>query len=144
MPVTGLAVGGSQSRYVIGLLNYQPGETMIRAIGSFFGRVREKMFRDHVNHEIFERLFPHHRGDKNFGYPFKTFEEMQRLSQRLDVRPLLNQIEAHIKRMPSGYGEDFRYIMHRDLHERFRMYERLAQTRVQRCSCDPKHVASRA
>jgi hypothetical protein len=89
-------------------------------------------------------MFPHLEGEKNYGYPFSTDEEMNAQTQELNVQPLLDCIEHHIQNMPKAYGESIRYIMHRDLHERFRLYELVARRGVRPKTCDPRFIAIRA
>jgi hypothetical protein len=112
--------------------------------GSFFARLRQKLFNWRINVEIHDRIFAHHRGERDYGYPFGNREQMKALTEQLDVQPLLDAIEEHIRNMPDAYGEAFRYIMHRDLHERFHTYERLARQGVEPKTCDPHYVATRA
>jgi hypothetical protein len=109
---------------------------------SFFTQMRRKFFDRRLNREIFDRIMPHLQGEKDHGYPFSTHEQMNAQTEALDVQVLLDTIERQISHMPEAYGESFRHIMHRDLHERFAMYERDAQRRVQR-TCDPRLVATR-
>ena len=110
--------------------------------GSFFVRIRQKLFSNRINWEIFERIFPHHRGEKNHGYSFDTRQEMIAQTEQLDMEGLLKKIERHIGNMPDAYGESFRYVMHRDLQQRLRMYEKVASCRVRR-PCDPRFIATR-
>ena len=110
---------------------------------SFFARTRRKFFKWCINWEIHDRIFPHLNGEKDHGYPFTSDLEMNAQTAELDVQPLLDVIEHHIRNMPRAYGESFRYIMHRDLHERFRMYERVARKAVRPKTCDPRYVATR-
>jgi hypothetical protein len=109
---------------------------------SFFKRMSQKFFKWRINLEIHDRIFPHHLGEKDHGYSFRTREEMNAQTEELNVQPLLDAIERHIRNMPDAYGESFRHIMHRDLHERLSMYEQEARRRVRR-SCDPRFVATR-
>lgn len=113
-----------------------------KTTGSFFARIRQKLFNKRINWEIFERIFPHHRGEKNHGYPFDTRQEMIAHTEQLASQALLDAIERHISNMPDAYGESFRYVLHRDLHERLSMYEEVARRRVRR-PCDPRFVATR-
>jgi hypothetical protein len=92
---------------------------MKNTAGSFFTRMRQKLFKWRINLEIHDRLFPHQLGEKDYGYPFSTSTEMNAQTEKLDVQPLLDTIEGYIRNMPDAYGESFRYIMHRDLHNRF-------------------------
>ena len=117
---------------------------MFDKIRLYFAQQRQKALKTRVNHEIHERLFPHLLGEKDFGYSFSSDEEMNALTEKLDVQPLLDTVERHICNMPKSYGESFRHIMHRDLHERFRMYEQVARKAVQPKECDPRFVATHA
>jgi len=85
---------------------------------SFFKQMSQKFFKWRINLEIHDRIFPHHLGEKDHGYSFRTREEMNAQTQELNVQLLLDAIERHIRNMPDAYGESFRHIMHRDLHER--------------------------
>jgi hypothetical protein len=112
--------------------------------GSFFSRMRYKFFDWRINREIFVRMFPHLQREKDHGYSFNSHAEMEAQTEELDVQPILDQIEDHIRNMPKGYGRAFRLIVHRDLNERFRMFEKVARRRVQPKSVDPRFVATRA
>jgi hypothetical protein len=111
---------------------------------SFFAHLRQKMFAKAVNWEIFQRLSPHRRREKNYGYSFVTREEMNAETEALNVHGLLDRIEQQIKKMPEGYGASFRYIMHRDLQQRLKMYEEVARPRVKPDWIDPRLIATRA
>lgn len=93
--------------------------------------------------EIHDRIAPHLEREKDYGYPFGTAEEMDAQTRSLDAQPILDAIERHIRNMPTAYGKAFRHIMHRDLHQRFRMYEHEARRAVQPKTCDPRLVAIR-
>ena len=103
-----------------------------------------KPFERRVEHEIFERIFAHHRGEKDFGYDFRDRNEMQEHTAQFAVQEQLETIEQHIWNMPAAYGEAFRYILHRDLRKQLMKFEALAQRRVQSKEIDPRFVAARA
>jgi hypothetical protein len=111
---------------------------------SFFTRMRRKFFNWRVDSEIHDRIFPHHRGEKDFGYPFRNRAEMQQHTEELEVSQLLEAVEKHIQHMPAAYGESFRYIMHRDLQQRLAEFENLARRRVRPAAIDPRFVATHA
>jgi hypothetical protein len=108
--------------------------------GSFFTRLREKFFKWRLSQEIFEQMFPHLEGEKDFGYSFRTDEEMNEQTEKLNVQPVLDSIEESIRNMPKGYGECFRHVMHRDLHELFRRYERESRRRENRKEDGPRFI----
>jgi len=110
---------------------------------SFIARMRRKFFDWRINREIHDQLFPHLEREADYGYLFATDEEMNAQTEALDVQPLLDAIERHIRHMPKGYGECFRHVLHRELHEQFRLYEQLARRRVQPADIDPRLVAVR-
>lgn len=114
---------------------------MSRNSGSFLTWMRQRFFDWRINREIFERLLPHLRKEKSGGYPFRTREEMKMQIESLDSQLLLQSIEEKIRAMPNAYGESFSHIMHRDMNRRLRLYENLAQRRVQPNECDPRFVA---
>lgn len=117
---------------------------MLNRNKSFFARLREKLFNYFVDLEIYDRIFPHHRGEKDFGYPFQSRKQMEQLTEKLDVAMVLKIIEGHISEMPEAYGKSFRYVLRRDLLLHLRKYEKLAQRRVQPRSIDPRSVATHA
>ena len=114
------------------------------ATESFTKRVTQRLFRWRTDREIFERIFPHLRREKDCGYVFVTDEEMNRQTEELGVHELLDTIEQQVLRMPKAYGESFRHVMHRDLHERLSMYELVAKRRVKPSSVDRRFVATHA
>jgi hypothetical protein len=116
---------------------------MFNQIKSSFSQLRQKLFNHRLEYEIYHRLFPHLLREKNCGYSFGSDEEMNALTEKLDVQPLLDDIEQRIANMPKSYGESFRHIMRRDLHERLTAYDKLARRRVRR-TCDPRFVAEHA
>ena len=111
---------------------------------SFVARMRRKFFNWRVDSEIHDRIFPHHRGEKDARYPFRNRKEMQQHTEELDVQQSLEAVERHIRHMPAAYGESFRYIVHRDLAKRLAEFEELAQRRVQPKEIDPRFVATHA
>lgn len=110
---------------------------------SFLQQLRQKFFDYRVNLEIFNRIFSHNRGDKNHGYAFRSFAEMDEETARLDGQVLLEKIERQASNMPDAYAQAFRHVMHRDLNARLQMYEKIARRRVNR-TCDPRLVAEHA
>jgi len=110
---------------------------------SFFSRMRWKIFKLRISREIHDRIFPHLRQEQDNGYPFQTQEQMNAQTEELNVQSLLDTIEGQIRNMPRAYGASFRYIMHRDLQERLRMYKQVARLAVQPKTCDPHLVATR-
>jgi len=117
---------------------------MVRNVAEpFFRRIRKRFFRRQLNDEIFGRIFPHLRRERDFSYPFRSDEEMNVQTEANNVQALLISIEREILNMPKSYGESFRFIMHRDLCERLSWYEREAQVRIRR-PCDPRLVAVHA
>lgn len=117
---------------------------MKEALAALAHLLRIKPFDRRVEHEIYDRVFAHHRGEKNFGYPFRNRAEMQRQTEALDVEETLAKIERHIKQMPAAYGDAFRYILHRELSQRLAEFEALAKRRVRPKQVDPRFVATRA
>jgi hypothetical protein len=109
---------------------------------SFFSGIRQKLFRRRIEQEIFDRIMPHLQRENNHGYPFNSDAEMRAQTQLLDPQPRLDIIERHIHNMPKAYREAFRHVMHRDLYERFCMYEDVARRHVRR-SCNSRLVATR-
>lgn len=111
---------------------------------SFFAGLRRKFFRRQLNREIFTKLFPHLGQEADQGYPFLTDEEMNAQTEQLEVRLLLERTEQQIRKLPRAYGECFRHIMHRDLHQRLSLYAQMAQRETQPETIDPRFVATQA
>jgi hypothetical protein len=112
--------------------------------GSFFARMRQRFFRWSINREIFANLFPHLEHESDEGYPFVNDVEMVAQSEALDVQSLLEDVEKQIEKLPKAYGQCFRYLMRRDIHERLQMYARLAKRRTPPTTLDPRFVARHA
>jgi hypothetical protein len=127
--------------------NCQPRKYMPKNnAGSFFARMRQMRFEASVNWEIFQKLSPHKRGEANYGYSFDTSEEMNAETERFNVREILDRIEEQTKKMGKGYGESFRYLMHRDLRERLKMWEAVGHPRIgpDWSQIDPRLIATHA
>jgi len=112
--------------------------------GSFFARMRKKLFKWRIDQEAYDRIAPHLQGEKDHGYPFNTAEQMNAMTEEFSVQALFDSIERQTRRMPKSYGRSFRYIVHRDLYQRLKMYEQVARVRVQPDWCDPRLIATHA
>lgn len=115
-----------------------------KEIKAFFARRRTRSFERNINREIFSNLFPHLQQESDEGYPFISDAEMVEQIQELDLQSLLTAIERQIEKLPTAYGQCFRYLMHKDLHERLQMYARLAKRETPPATIDPRFVARRA
>src|SRR5689334_17391546 len=100
-------------------------------VPSFFALTRQRLFDYFLNLEIFDRIFPHLEQEKDWGYSFHTDQEMNEETEENHAEALLESIELQITRMPKAYGDAFRFVMHRDLSKRLRMYEQAARRRIQ-------------
>jgi hypothetical protein len=116
---------------------------MKKIIGKCFASIRQKLFNQRVNWEIFHKVFPHLNRHADHGYPFSSKDEMVKLHIRsgLDAQMRFDMIERTAAKMPKAYGDAFRYIAYRDLNERMKMYLEIAAERVQPETCDPRFVA---
>ena len=122
-----------------------PKEIMKSQIaGSFITRMHQKFFDWSINREIFMRIFPHLQNESVQGYPFDSHAEIEEQTDELNAQRLLDEIEDHVRNMPKGYARAFRYILHRDLHERLCRYEKVARRRIQPKTCDPRYIATHA
>lgn len=124
-------VGGSELRFAwckIG--SYcQPMNT----IKSFFAKISQKLFAQHIHQEIEHRILPQLVGDKNCGYPFNDSEEkLEEFAAfgGLDAQLHLDMIERRAKELPDTYANAFRYLMYRDLNTRMKMYLEFVQKRT--------------
>ena len=99
---------------------------------SFFTRLRQKLFKWHLEWEIYNRIAPHIHGEKDCGYLFDCEAELckESLEGHINTQLNLEIIERQADHMGKAYGEAFRYIMYRDLNMRLLMYLKLAQRRV--------------
>lgn len=108
---------------------------------SFLSRMRRKFFNWRLNREIFHNIFPHVTRESNEGYPFVSRPEMNTHTEALDVQGLLDSIERQIEKLPTAYGECFRYAMRRDLHDRLSMYAEVAKRRTKPATGNPQLAA---
>jgi hypothetical protein len=118
----------------------------MKPIKLFFANIRRMYFNWRINREIFHKIGPHLRNDGEYGYPFRSDDEMARLHLRgcLHARLNLRIIERTADKMPKFQGDAFRYIAYRDLNDRMEMYLELAEQCVQPETCDPQFVATHA
>ena len=107
-------------------------ELMITKIRSFIAYLRLCLFTIRVEREIYHRIAPQIHGHKDHGYPFGSRAELLKaaLQENRDIKSCLEIIERQADHMGKAYGEAFRYVMYRDLHERLLPYVKLAQWRV--------------
>jgi hypothetical protein len=117
---------------------------MLITIASFFINIRQ-LFVWRIEREIYYRIFPHLRRDRNHAYPFQSDDELRRLLERehAQAHALLETISRDSAQMPKAYGMAFRYIMYRDFNQRLKQYETLMR-RCIRTDCNPKYVATKA
>ncbi len=116
---------------------------MLHTIGSFLFNLHQ-LFIWRVEREIYHRIFPHLRRERNNGYPFASDRDLQALldQEHAKALALLTTIEHDSAQMPKAYGMAFRYIMYRDVNNRLKQYENLMR-RCIRPECDPRFVATR-
>lgn len=117
---------------------------MLNTIGSFLVNIRQ-LFIWRIEHEIYYRIFPHLRKERDHGYPFQSHEELKKLLERehTQASALLEAIRRDSAQMPKAYALAFRHIMYRDLNQRLKQYETLMR-RCIRPECDAKFVATRS
>src|SRR5689334_17453264 len=122
----------SETRYATSLVSSTVNnkEPPVRFFTSFISGFRRTMFTRTVDHEIFERIFPHLEHEKCFGYDFRTDEQLEALIESMDIRDQLLKLELQIHRMPKAYGKALRYVLFRDLHKRLCLYEEVARQHV--------------
>lgn len=118
----------------------------MKPIKLFFAKIRQKFFDWRVNREIFHKISPHLHYEGNHGYPFNSKDELAaaHIHAGLDAQSAFDMIERTAAKMPKFYGDAFRYIAFRDLHERMKMYLEIADERVHPETCDPRFVARHA
>jgi hypothetical protein len=112
-----------------------------RSESSFFARLRRWLFKSHVEQEIYGRICPHLRREKNSDYSFTTIDDMNRETASFEVQELQELVEGKIRNMPKTYAAAFRYVMQRDLRDRLRMYDGLARLHVKPAFVDPRHIS---
>jgi hypothetical protein len=100
----------------------------MKPIKLFFGKIRRMYFNWRVNREIFNRISPHLRDEGNYGYPFRSKDELvaAHICSGLDVQVKFSMIERIASDMPKFQGDALRYVVYRDLNERIKMYLELA------------------
>jgi hypothetical protein len=97
---------------------------------SFFARMGRKFFKRRLHWEIYHNVFPHVSRESDEGYPFADYADMEAHTESLDVQSLLADVERHVAQLPQAYGKCFRYIMHRDICERLKMFDEVAKRRA--------------
>ena len=97
---------------------------------SFFARIRRKFFKWRLHREIYSNVFPHAGRESDKGYPFADYNDMEAHTESLDVQKLFAEVECHVARLPEAYGKCFRYIMHREIHERLNMFAEVAKRKA--------------
>lgn len=97
---------------------------------SFFARMRRRFFNWRLNREIFYRVIPHAKRESDEGYPFDDVSDMVAQTESLDIQRLFAETERQVARLPDGYSKCFRYVMHRDISERLKMYTEVARRRA--------------
>jgi hypothetical protein len=118
----------------------------MNTIKLFFAKIRRKFFDWRVNREIFHKISPHLHKKADHGYQFSSKDELAaaQINAGLDAQSAFDMIERTAAKMPKFYGDAFRYIAYRDLHERMKMYLEIAEERVQPETCDSRFVAKHA
>jgi hypothetical protein len=123
----------------------------MKSIRLFFVNIRREFFFWRIEHEICDRIFPHLEGEWDYGYPFNSDDELQKICEDSAITslPFVQSIERDIVRMPKAYGEAFRYILYRDLtkclampQKRMAMYQMVAKRNIYPETCDPRFVAT--
>lgn len=119
--------------------------TALEIITEFLISIRD-LFVWRVEHEIYRRIAPHIRNERDNKYQFKSREELRKHIQndQKETAAYLAYIERGADGMGEAYGEAFRYIMYRDINERLSKYHRLMRRRTRPTTCDPRFVATRA
>ena len=99
--------------------------------GSFFTWIRQKLLAWCIHQEIKHCIFQQLAGNKDCGYPFSCYEELEQraLFGELDSQLHLKLLQK-AERMGKNYGQAFRYIMYRDLNTRLEMYLRFVERRT--------------
>jgi hypothetical protein len=123
--------------YVIGFIQpststREPMTANTSIIGKFVAFLRQTFFCTRLEREIYSRVAPHLNHERNCGYPFTTFEEIEAMAAQ-GKRELLERIEIierQAEHMGKAYGDAFRYIMYRELNRRMLQYLNLAQWRI--------------
>lgn len=110
-------------------------------VSSFFARMARKSFGKRLNQEILDRLFPHLERESNEGYPFTSDTEMNAQTEALDVVAMFEDVERQVEKLPTAYGECFRYLMHKDIVERLQLYADAAQREIPPVRIEPRFVA---
>jgi hypothetical protein len=109
----------------------------------FIASLRRLLFAGRVEREIRRRILPHLHRETDHGYPFRSRDEMVEswMHAALDVQADLNLIARKALDLPQPYGDMFCYIAYRDLHERMKKYQELAEKLTQAETNDSPSVA---
>ena len=117
---------------------------MLKRVQLFLEKVRQKLFEWRLEAEIYGRIFPHLKKQRDCGYSFSSEKEFKKVVMRghLDLHFDLPNLEAECEEMPDAYSKAFRLILYRDLNRRLKMYQTIACRRVQPKTVDPGCMAT--
>ncbi len=111
-------------------------------IRSLFAQLHQRLFVWCFNREINKHTVPHLQQKSGCGYSFNSSEEMDLKTAKCDVASLIDTIEDHWRKMPESYEAAFRYLVHRDLHSRLVLYERIARQHIHSTSLRSRSIVS--
>jgi len=116
---------------------------MKQGIGKFLASIRQLLLAARMERRIRRRILPHLSQGVDYGYPFKSRDEMVRsyMHAALDIERDLSNILRTAADMPQPYGDMFCYIAYCDLHERLAMYQKVAEKLVQSTASESQCVA---
>ena len=93
--------------------------------------LRQLLAATQMQKEIRHRMFPHLRQETDRQDPFHVGNDVELtrgwLHAALDIRADLERIEEVASGIPKPYGEIFCFIAYRDLRDRMKMYQELAE-----------------
>jgi hypothetical protein len=118
---------------VIGFFNcqLQPREVMPSTSAQIIVSLRQLLASTRIQKEIRRKFFPHLRQEPDDRDPFqlKNDVELTRgwLHATLDIRADLDNIQTTASGIPKPYDDIFCYIAYRDLRDRMKMYQELAE-----------------
>lgn len=110
--------------------------------------LRQLLASTRMQKEIRRKVFPHLRQETDHQDPFHVGNDVELtrewLHAALDIRADLERIEEAASGIPKPYGEIFCFIAYRDLRDRMKMYQELAEKLSASVATESRSMAAAA
>jgi hypothetical protein len=110
--------------------------------------LRQLLASTRMQKEIRHRMFPHLRQETGHENPFHVGNDLELtrgwLHAALDIRADLERIEEAASGIPKPYSDIFCFIAYRDLRDRMKMYQDLAEKLSASVTAESRSMAAAA